>query len=436
MTTANADLQNLFDTVSQANKRPLLSQEQFDLLLTGESPQTIAWFGKVANAAAAGNAEATEKFLVLHAAVRITDGLLSNGFPDITKSIAKRILDTHGTARVGNATRALRDGDPESKHEIRAWIDQAKAAAAAAASSQSAPPAEAAPSQAPAPSQAAQRFSQVPPPPGVRTSQVQSGSRPAQPSADVREFPQDRVRQTPSTQAPSTQTRDDPRTMRRDAPRQERNDRQERPQRHDSAPSTSGEQQYDQHACYGKDIAVQFQNLPTRDRTSNTVMLKIARAKGATCKQGVDWDGSILINLEPHEVQTCAAVLLGYGTKVRYAGHGQANDKWFELQETTDNWAGSIRLQVGQGDEKRSVNIGPTDVGEVSALFLRALSTQVRVAPSLYPMILRRAFDLYQKNLDSAAARKNASGGGGQGNGGQRQQGSGGHQQGQRRAHG
>ena len=98
--------------------------------------------------------------------------------------------------------------------------------------------------------------------------------------------------------------------------------------------------------------------------------------------------------------------MLGLGHKVRYAGHGPTNDKWFELSETTDNWAGSIRLQVGQGDDRRSVNIGPTDVGQVASLFLRALATQVRVAPALYPLILRRSYDLYQKNVDSTEARR------------------------------
>lgn len=414
-----AQLQKRIDTVAQANNRAALSQEQFQLLVQGASPSVIDWLSQLVESAAEGNTDALEMFKKVHTATRITESFRTHGFPETSKNTVLALLDLHGTTRVINATRALMEGDTRARSEIRTWLqtsakpsqaprdDHAPAGGGGSRGQASdepddrsgRPPANAPASAAHEPG-GARRFGQCPPPPGVRTSQV----RPA-PGADAGNV--HRLHQPAQSSRPSpASTRDDDRTISR-APSQPSHDAPA----DDYRPANAGQQagtarQYDQHACFGKDIAVQFQNLPTRDRTHNTVMIKIARAKGTTCKQGVDWDRAILINLEPNEVETCAAVLLGLGHKVRYAGHGPTNDKWFELSETTENWAGSIRLQVGQGDDRRSVNIGPTDVGQVAALFLRALATQVRVAPALYPLILRRSYDLYQKNVDSTEARR------------------------------
>lgn len=406
-------LQTRFETVAHANNRAALSKEQFQILIEGEGATLLAWLAGMVEAAAKGRPESIEIFKKVHTAVRITDSFRTHGFPETSKSTVMALLDEHGANRVVNATRALIEGDNNARHEIRGWIQAAKPAAqqghapaqTGGAQRQSSAPA------AGADPDFARRFGQCPPPPGVRTSQVRQDPNHGE-GANVHQL---RPQQ-------SARTRDDDRTQTsRPAPQQASRPtpEPEAPHHHRDAYRPQGsaaggnqERQYDQHACFGKDVAVQFQNCPTKDRTHNTVMLKIARAKGGTCKQGVDWDNAILINLEPHEVQTCTAVLLGIGTKVRYAGHGPTNDKWFELSETTEEWAGAIRLQVGQGDEKRSVNIGPTDVGEVCALFLRALGTQMRVAPAVYPMILRRAYDLYQKNAQRMEARRNQNGGG------------------------
>lgn len=170
------------------------------------------------------------------------------------------------------------------------------------------------------------------------------------------------------------------------------------------AQAGAGERRYDQHSCYGKDVAVTFECTPNRDRTANTVNIKVAKAKGATCKQGVDWNNGITISLEPHEVQTVLAVLWGMGDNVRYAGHGHDNQKWFQIQESTGDYAGAIRLTVAHGQERRHINIGHTDVAEVVGIFVRAAVTQLRIPSNLLPPTCRRAYDLFQKNADRRAA--------------------------------
>jgi hypothetical protein len=171
----------------------------------------------------------------------------------------------------------------------------------------------------------------------------------------------------------------------------------------DTAPPR-GEARYDQHSCFGKDVAVTFECTPNRDRTAHTVNIKVANAKGTTCKQGVDWANGIIIALEPHEVQTCLAVLWNMGESVRYAGHGADNQKWFQFSENTGNYAGALRLTVAHGQDKRSVNIGATDAGEVIGIFVRAALSQLRIPAELLAPTVQRAYDLYLKNADRRAS--------------------------------
>lgn len=213
--------------------------------------------------------------------------------------------------------------------------------------------------------------------------------RPAAPQGNVRPLnPPARQRadhDTPSPGGPEVSSRDN-------APPSDRHMA--------DAQAGAGERRYDQHSCYGKDVAVTFECTPNRDRTANTVNIKVAKAKGTTCKQGVDWNNGITIALEPHEVQTVLAVLWGMGDKVRYAGHGHDNQKWFQIEESTGDYAGAIRLTVAHGQDRRHINIGHTDVAEVVGIFVRAAVTQLRMPSNLLPATCRRAFDLYQKNAD------------------------------------
>ena len=167
--------------------------------------------------------------------------------------------------------------------------------------------------------------------------------------------------------------------------------------------------EFDQHSCFGKDIAATFERTPNQQRNNNTVNLKVAKAKfqGKTCKEGVDWQGGIIIMLEPHEVQIVYAVLMGFGTKCRFAGHGRDNQKWFELEETSGEYAGAIRLTVGHGREDiRRINISHTDIKEVLEVFSRTLQDQGKGQSPVFMMAeVRRVYDLYTKRTEAAAAK-------------------------------
>lgn len=399
-----AQLKNQCDTLANANKLSSLSENQFNILISGESPVGIERLARMVNAAIEGKPQALEMFSAWHYACRVTDAFIANDLTNVNKAAVKRMVETKGRSAVANNIRGMAERDDGCKRELQKWLNESNGelgdapASAPAASNAPASPARIAGQQ----STSVERptYSSVPPPRGVQTAPIRldapsQGQNPARHAGNVHQM-------RPSPQP----TRDDDRT--RYAPREVEN--------HHPPIQSSEQRSYDQHNCFGKDVAVQFQNLPARPEREgapppyNTVMLKIAKAKGASCLSGVDWDNAILINLEPHEVQCCLAVLMGFGTKIRYAGHGRNNDKWFELEETIGDWKGSIRLNVGQGNEKRGINIGPTDVGEVMSLFQRALITQQRVSESLMMLNVKRAYGLHRDTEEAKESRKNGGG--------------------------
>lgn len=184
-------------------------------------------------------------------------------------------------------------------------------------------------------------------------------------------------------------------------------------------PRVPEESKYDQKACFGRDTAIQFERCVNNQNTNYTVNIAIAKANGQSTRGGMNWDGKITLMCVPKEVQLITAVLRGFLPKARFAGHGANNEKWIEVQETADQYAGAIRFTIAQGKDIRNVNVGPDDVGEVLAMFYRTCKDQLKEKDGyLVDQAIRRAADLHTKSQ----AAKEARGGAG---GGQRQQGNG-----------
>lgn len=195
--------------------------------------------------------------------------------------------------------------------------------------------------------------------------------------------------------------------------------RERQPQGSSGGPRVPEESKYDQKACFGRDTAIQFERCVNNQNTNYTVNIAIAKAAGQSTRGGMNWDGKITLMCVPKEVQLITAVLRGFLPKVRFAGHGATNEKWIEVQETSDQYAGAIRFTIAQGKDIRNVNVGPDDVGEVLAMFYRTCKDQLKEKDGyLVDQAIRRAADLHTKSQ----AAKEARGGAG---GGQRQQGNG-----------
>ena len=181
------------------------------------------------------------------------------------------------------------------------------------------------------------------------------------------------------------------------------------------APRTPTKSNYDQKACYGRDTALQFERCVNKEGDNYTVNLAIAKATGSSSRGGMNWNDKIIMMLTPKEVQLILAVLRGFVPSVRFAGHGQGNDKWIEVKETEDQYAGAIRFTIARGDDRRSVNVGPDDVGEVMSLFFRTAKDQLKQDDGLLlDLAIRRTADLYQKQQANKPQRPQNQGGGGQ----------------------
>ncbi len=398
-----ATLKSNCESVTRANKMPPLSEDQYALLFDGESPERLAALDRACLAATSGNPEAVAMVANHFSGARLADRMISYRIEGASKRVAMEVLKTQGAEKVRNLVLGIMDGNEGYKRDLQVWVNQANAALGI---------------QAPAPQAQAPRprpnLGAVPPPPGVVAQQVRMDPaannvhqlRPApqptpQPAEDCWDG-EDPFADAPVRPAPQAVVRH----------------------------MGGGEQPrrtYDQHNCYGRDVAVQFQNIPAKPNRDgspagfNTVMIKMAKAKGNTCLNGVDWDGAILLNLEPHEVQLMVAVFMGYGSEVRCAGHGRANEKWLTLEATTGDWEGAFRLQLVEGQRKLAVNIGPTDIGDVTALFWRALMTQQRADSSFVLFNIRNVYAKYA----AAKAAKDRRQGGGRPQGGRQHNGNG-----------
>ena len=106
-------------------------------------------------------------------------------------------------------------------------------------------------------------------------------------------------------------------------------------------------------------------------------------------------------------------MLHGYLPSFRAAGHGHNNDKWFEVEETADQYAGAIRFTIAQGSSARNnldtrrVNVGPTDIGKAIAIFTRAARDQLQIEGLELDRTIRRTADMFLKSLAAKTQRGN-----------------------------
>ena len=362
-----------FDLVATAVRFPALSDEQWSILVEGESEAGLEALARLTRAARDGHPKAVETFKAWHKAVRVTAQLRAHGFGPVTKREARRVMEAQDTDRVVTALHAIGEGSVGMRAQVMGWLDDVRAASPVTPAEAPTAPSPRSITSAPQP-----RFAAVPPPPGVHTGPV----RPATEPTTSRPAPVDASRERVAPQG--AQVRPLARTS---------GHATDRPP---ASPAADG-RHFDQFVCYGRDTAVAFDCMPTPDRSANTILFKVARARGATCKSGLHWNDAIRFNLAPSEVLTMAAVLLGYLDKVHCGGHGHDHRKWCEIAAGEGRWAGSLRLTVAEGEDRRSVNIGANDVAGVIAIFYRAMGSQLKVDPALYPSIIQRAVECYRQ---------------------------------------
>jgi len=161
------------------------------------------------------------------------------------------------------------------------------------------------------------------------------------------------------------------------------------------------------------DLADKAESFPDALSLGQQRRLSLARAFGQRTQDGVDWDNKITIRCEDHEVAQILAVLLGELPKARFAGHGRMNEKWLEVAETDGDYAGSVRVTIGQKrkeqgkdvDDIRSCSIPGGHVLQAIAIFNRCITSAEGLGCVSLDRAISRVGDLAHKANVAKAGR-------------------------------
>ena len=163
--------------------------------------------------------------------------------------------------------------------------------------------------------------------------------------------------------------------------------RERRQQAASSEPEqNSVESEWDSVKVHGGKAALTIEATQSR-RGSPTINIEAARMKDRESRT-YDWSNKIILQLTSAELQQVTLLLCGKLQHVKFQNHGRDNDKWFEIERQTGQYAGTIKFAVGQGKDVCLVQLTPADLGNVVGLFIRQCARQMRVEQSALGMAL------------------------------------------------
>lgn len=424
--------QTTFDNLANAVSRlslPVISKSEAEAIVDLIGVQRLQGYF---SAARSGDNDAKTTIHQAILASKVSHFLQGADWPQATIGIALRMVEEHGFPKVRAVMGQAGDGDPNAVAIINEWLQRAAGGSRDVGDdglgkplhrTDLPPPGDQEPMRAPARSQTYDNQREPTRQEDHRPQERLAHSQ-RQPAQAYRSQPRDagQERRTPQTRSNVAQF---PANGNRGHQEQDRVDDDFEPTSDNYRPQDEGAGQrgsgnggshgetprtYDEYTCFGRETAVQFQRTPDK-KGVNTVNIKIARAKNQSqsCRAGVDWSNATIVMLVAHEVQIAYAVLMGLGDHCRFAGHGHDNQKWFQFEENKDNFAGSMRLTVGQGaNDTRRINISHTDIKGVLAVFSRTLQDQGKGQSAFFIMSeVRRAHELYLKKSQASGNRDN-----------------------------
>lgn len=129
---------------------------------------------------------------------------------------------------------------------------------------------------------------------------------------------------------------------------------------------------------HGGKSALTLEATTTRRHNEPTINIEAAKLKDAASRT-YDWQNKIIVQLTTTELQQVTCLLYGMIDRVKFQNHGPQNDKWFEIERQTGQYAGTTKFAVGQGKEMCLVQLTPADLGDVLALFIRQCARQMKL---------------------------------------------------------
>lgn len=187
------------------------------------------------------------------------------------------------------------------------------------------------------------------------------------------------------------------------------------PRRHDSsnvrtigsnAPNDSDrpDRRFSKKYVYGGKSALMFEADTTRG-DAPTIRIESAKVLDAATRK-IDWDNKVLLQCTTTELQHVTALMYGMIGSIKFSNHGPKNDKWFSMEHQEGRYAGTIKVVVGEGNEKMCITqITSADIGDVVALFTRQCAHQMNVEQAALISVLRPVAKAYN---DATIARSEA----------------------------
>lgn len=148
----------------------------------------------------------------------------------------------------------------------------------------------------------------------------------------------------------------------------------------------TGSSEWDSVKVHGGRAALTLEATVSR-RNMPTINIEAAKMKNAEART-YDWENKIILQLTAAELQQMTLLLCGKLQHLKFQNHGHDNDKWFEVERQTGQYAGTIKFAVGQAKELCIVQLTAADLGNVVGLFIRQCSRQMRVEQAALGMAL------------------------------------------------
>lgn len=150
----------------------------------------------------------------------------------------------------------------------------------------------------------------------------------------------------------------------------------------------SSEVTWDSVKVHGGRAALTLEASTTRRHDEPTINIEAAKLLDQQART-YDWQNKIIVQLTTTELQQVTCLLYGMIDRVKFQNHGPQNDKWFEIERQSGQYAGTTKFAVGQGKEMCLVQLTAADLGNVLALFIRQCARQMKIDQSALYTALR-----------------------------------------------
>lgn len=160
---------------------------------------------------------------------------------------------------------------------------------------------------------------------------------------------------------------------------------------------------YDQKKVHGGRAALTLEADTTR-AGAPTIRVEAAKMLDKQART-YDWKNKIAIQLTTFELQVVAALFSGFLEHCKFSNHGPEQDKWFEVERQTGQYAGTIKVVIGKAKDMCIVQVTPLDMGDVHAMLLRQAASQLRLVEgdrqmgALAPTVLRGVAQSYKEQV-------------------------------------